>query len=120
MRRRARDWERIVARYFAAVGLPLRWDGSKLRYYGIARHEIARVNSSTPAEQGTWKKMPERFKYIEDKTDKNVIMIVNNARFGDGVEDSLVVMRLGTFGPLMKALYDSDKERWTDNGSPID
>jgi len=114
MRRRAFEWERLIARYFSAEALPLTWDGAKRRYTGIAGHEIARVNSSDPANLGTWKKLPERFKYVEDRTDKRVILIVNNARFGDGVEDSLVVMRLGTLTPLLKALVNNDKERWSD------
>jgi hypothetical protein len=56
--------------------------------------------------------MPEYVKRYGGTND-NVIVFVTNKEYGDSVDDTYVVMRMGTFIPMMKALLDSDRERWS-------
>ena len=58
-----------------------------------------------------WARMPEYMNRL-GKTEDNVVVFVTNKQYGDSVDDSYVVMRLGTFIPMMKALLESDKERY--------
>lgn len=107
-------WERTLARYFSAAGVPVKWDSLKHRFVGIRRHSIARINPSqkTETRENQWKYMPTRIGDLERRGSENVIMLVTSQRYGDEVEDSFVVMRLGTFTPIFKAFIDSDRERW--------
>jgi hypothetical protein len=60
--------------------------------------------------------MPEYVKRYElperNREGKQVVIFATNRQYGDSVEDTLVVMRLGTFAPMLKALIAQDKERW--------
>lgn len=104
------QWEKVLSRYFAASGVPLRWDGLAKRFLGLAGHTVARLNPKV--EDFAWARMPERFsKY--DKDGSNTIVLVTNKVYGDTVDDSFVVMRIRTFIPMVKALVESDRERWS-------
>lgn len=108
-------WERTLSRYFAAHSLDLRWDYPKRRFTGIAGHLFARLNPHQ--EETTWQLMPQYVRKYETERNpdgKQVVIFVTNRKYGDSVDDSLVVMRVGTFIPMLKALVNSDKERWTD------
>jgi hypothetical protein len=109
-------WENTLTRYFAAWGIPLRWDYGKRRYRGISGHLFARLNPRV--EENVWVRMPEYLKKYEHQ-DRNpdgrqVVIFTTNKIYGDSVDDSIVVMRLGTFIPMMKSLLETDKERWTE------
>lgn len=108
-------WENVISRFFSASGIPLTWEPVKKRFTGIRRHAIGRVNPSAKTGldgmDSAWRLMPQYLRKIEADGD-NGILIVTNLRYGDQVEDSIVVLRLGTFTPMLKAFIDADKERW--------
>lgn len=80
---------------------------------GIAGHTFARLNPKI--EDKMWSRMPDYVrKYETASNGKQVVIFATNRGYGDSVDDSLVVMRLGTFLPMLKALIETDKERWTD------
>lgn len=106
-----RAWERVLTRYFSAHNVPLKWDGLHKRFTGIAGHNFARINPYN--EESAWARMPNRFSARETGSD-NTVIFVTNRKYGDSVDDSFVVLRLGTFLPMLKALVDTDKERWRD------
>jgi hypothetical protein len=108
-------WERTISRYFAAYSIKLKWSYPQRRFIGIAGHLFARLNPQN--EVRMWELMPQTLRKYETERNpdgKQVVIFVTNRRYGDSVDDSIVVMRLGTFLPMIKALVDSDKERWTD------
>lgn len=108
----SKGWEKVLERYLIAHGLPIRWDGLRKRFFGIAGHSISRINPYD--EDAIWATMPMYLKRYEKNTEKQAIVVVTNRRYGDSVDDSMVVLRLGTFAPMLKALYEADKERWTE------
>ncbi len=111
-------WENVLTRYFAAVGIPLRWRYHARRFLGIAGHEFARINPKSVSEAGVWSRMPDYInKYEKLSGGKQVVIFVTNREYGDSVDDSLVVLRLGAFAPMLKAMVDTDKERWTNESS---
>jgi len=111
--RSAAAWERVMTRYFAANHIPLKWEYIPRRFTGIAGHVFARLNPKQDAVENVWVRMPEYVKRYEKNEDgKNAIVFVTNRAYGDNIDDSLVVLRLGTFVPMLKAFIDSDKERW--------
>jgi|TARA_R110000823_G_scaffold154116_3_gene285006 hypothetical protein len=106
-------WEKVISRYLTACGLFVRWDGHAKRFFGVAGHKIVRMNPYAQPEN-IWLKMPYTLKtYEKQRNDKDQapIIIVANRKYGDSVEDSIVVTRLGTFAPMLKAFVDSDPER---------
>jgi hypothetical protein len=109
-------WERTLERYMVAHGIPLRWDGLAKRYTGIAGHLFARLNPKV--EENMWANMPRYVRRYEqqdkNETGKQVVIFATNRNYGDSVDDSIVVMRLGTFAPMLKAFIQSDKERWSE------
>lgn len=108
-------WEKVLERYFAAHGVPLRWDGHAKRFTGLAGHLFARIDPYS--EDNVWARMPmyvRRYNTERNPTGKQVAVLVTNNRYGDSVDDTLVVMRLGTLLPMMHALYSGDRERWTE------
>lgn len=115
-REAASGWERVLTRYFAATGIPLQWDYGKRRFTGISGHLFARLNPAK--EDSMWANIPQYVRKYEDRylnsDAKPVVLLITNRRYGESVEDSLVVMRLGTFAPMLKSFVDSDKERWAD------
>jgi len=112
------SWEQTISRYFAAVGIPLRWEGLRKRFQGIAGHEFARLNPKSNKNEAVWTRMPEYVKKYERLADgKQVVVFVTNRGYGDSVDDSLVVLRMGTFAPMLKAFIETDKERWTRESS---
>lgn len=108
---RGKAWDRVLERYFLAHGLPLRWDAAARRFVGLAGFDISR--RSPYNEESLWQRMPEFFKRSEKDKTGEAISIVANSRYGDSVDDCLVVIRLGALAPMLKALYESDKERWS-------
>lgn len=112
LRSSSNGWERLLERYFVSYGLPLRWNGVHKRFTGIARHTVSRINPYDP--DTIWARMPMYLKRYEQHTEKQAIVVVTNRRYGDSVDDSIVVLRLGTFAPMLKAFYEADKERWTE------
>lgn len=115
---REAGWEKTLTRYFAALGIPLRWKYAKRRFLGVSGHEFARLNPKSGKDESVWARMPEYVnKYERLAEGKQVIVFATNRGYGDSVDDSLVVLRLGTFAPMLKALVDSDKERWTSESS---
>lgn len=113
-------WERLLTRYFAAVGIPLKWVYQQRRFIGVAGHEFARLNPKAGKDEAVWTLMPQYVRKYEKLADgKQVVLFVTNKQYGDSVDDSLVVLRMGAFIPMLKALVDSDNERWS-NESPND
>ena len=113
-REAASGWERVLTRYFAAFGIPLRWDYGTRRFTGVAGHLFARLNPAK--EDAMWANIPKYVRKYESSehnvSSVPVIIFVTNRVYGESVEDSLVVMRLGTFAPMFKSFVNSDKERW--------
>jgi hypothetical protein len=113
-REAASGWERVLTRYFAASGIPLRWDYETRRFHGVAGHVFARLNPAK--EEAVWANIPKYVRKYEssdhNSDGKPAIIFVTNRTYGDSVEDSLVVMRLGTFANIFKPFVHSDKERW--------
>jgi hypothetical protein len=107
-------WERTLSRYFAANGLPLNFVYQTRRFMGIAGHTFARLNPKK--DVNVWARMPDYVNKYE-KDGKQVVIFVTNRGYGDTVDDSLVVMRMNTFVPMIKALVDSDKERWHESAN---
>lgn len=105
-------WERTLSRYFAAHGVDLRWSYPARRFLGVAGHTFARLNPKK--EDKMWSRMPDYIRKYETADGKQVVIIATNRGYGDSVDDSMVVMRLGTFIPMLKALIETDRERWTD------
>ena len=109
--KRQSGWEALLTRYFAAVRVPLRWDARAKRFVGFAGHAVARIN--TAKEEGWWARAPEFLRRYEAREPhKKVILIVASRRYGDNIEDAIVVMRVGTLVPMVKALVEGDRERW--------
>jgi hypothetical protein len=77
---------------------------------------FVRINPKTQ-EEPAWPRMPQMVRNYERKTasdiSKPVIVLVTNRNYGDSIDDTLVVMRLGTALPMLKAFIDTDKERHT-------
>ena len=113
-REAASGWERVLTRYFAALGIPLRWDYGTRRFTGVSGHLFARLNPAK--EDAMWANIPKYVRKYESSEHNGssvpVVIFVTNRTYGDSVDDSLVVMRLGTFAPMFKSFVDSDKERW--------
>lgn len=104
-------WERTLSRYFAANGIPLTFYYQVRRFVGVAGHTFARLNPKK--DVNVWARMPDYIAKYE-KNKKQVVLFVTNRHYGQSVDSSFVVMRMETFVPMLKALIDSDKERWTD------
>ena len=109
---RSNRWENTLTRYFAAIGIPIRWDWIQKEFLGLHGFTIKRINPRTDnAEGNQWRLMPQNLRKAEMEG-KRVVILVTSKRYGDDVEDTIVVMRLGTASPMLKALIDNDKERW--------
>lgn len=106
-------WDNQLARYFNAHSLPFRWDGVAKRFKGLRGHMIARVNPRTEAD--AWATMPKRLRDYEAKDRnpgrENVIIVATNKRYGDSIDDTIAVMRLGTLLPILKAYHQSLERR---------
>lgn len=107
-----RRWEKTLERYFNAHSLPFRWNGLAKRFTGLRGHMIARVNPKV--EEACWEQMPKRIRDYESKERNpdrlNVIVLATNKRYGDSIDDTLAVMRLGTLLPLLQQ-YTKSIER---------
>ncbi len=105
-------WERTLARFFTANRIPLRWDGVAKRFVGISSYTFARIAPMrarvNPDE--ALSNLPRYFR--EHQHDGNLIVVVTNLKYGDDLEDSLVVMKLGTFAPIFTSHINTDRERY--------
>lgn len=104
-----KSWERALSRYLHAQSLPFKWDAVAKRFTGLHGHMIARINPYS--EEEAWKQMPKRIRGYESR-DRNperrkVIVFVTNSKYGDSIDDTLVVMRVGTLIPMLKAYNDT-------------
>lgn len=100
-----KGWERKLTRYLHAHSLPLQWNYSTRRFSGLPGFSIARINPLV--EDNAWASMPKRVLSYESR-ERNpsgdpVIVFVTNKRYGDSIDDSMVVLRLGAFIPMLKA-----------------
>lgn len=102
---REATWERALARYFTIHSIPLKWDGVAKRFLGIRGLMISRINPQV--EESAWAEMPKRIRAYEAKDRNpdrlNAIVLVTNKRYGDSIDDTMVVMRLGTLLPMLKS-----------------
>lgn len=105
-------WERTLARFFTANRIPLTWGGAVKGFTGISGYTIRRIAPMRSRYYSTasWKEMPAYFR--ERQHLPNMIVVVTNRKYGDDIEDSLVVMRLGTFAPIFATHINSDRERY--------
>ncbi len=105
-------WERALARFMTVNRVPVTWKGSK--FNGISGYTLARIAPMRarlhPDE--SLSKLPLFFRLRQHE--QNLIVFVTNRKYGDDLEDSLVVMRLGTFMPMFATHINSDKERYID------
>ena len=65
-----------------------------------------------------WKLMPQHLRKYETERGKNgkkAIIVVTNKKYGDSVDDEIVILRLGTFMPMLKEFIYSDLERNTED-----
>lgn len=109
------QWERTISRYLTAHKVPVRWDAAKQKFVGLYGYFIKRVAPMRRGEslsEVTWSRMPLYMREMRDEM--NHILIVTNRRYGDDVEDSLVVMRLNTFAEMLSTHINSDRERYID------
>lgn len=112
-REASNGWEKTLSRYFHAANIPLNWDYGSRRFVGLSGFDIARLNPKT--EDLVWPRMPERFKSYEHRrthTNSDIIVLVTNRQYGDSVDDSFVITRLGTFTPMLHALIATNPERY--------
>ena len=100
----------MLARYISASGVPLRFDYVSNRFIGVNGITILRLNPQALPQ--VWAKMNDRFTEAERTTRFPVIAFVTNKQQGPDVEDSYVVLRLGTFMPMFAAMVAGDRERW--------
>lgn len=107
-------WERALARFLTVSRIPVVWKGDVQRFTGIVSYTFARIAPMrarlNPDESLT--KLPKFFKQREHLP--NLIVFVTNRKYGDDLEDSLVVMRLGTFAPIFATHINNDRERYID------
>lgn len=111
-------WERTIARYMTTFGLPMKWNYKQRKFtglHGFTFKRVAPMRARTDESQ-SWVNIPRTFKELEAQH-RNLIVVVTNRHYGDSIEDSLVVTRLGTFMPLLQALVENDRERWIDAGN---
>jgi len=112
VREKAGAWERLIVRYFSTYMIPLKWDYPSRSFRGIAGYRILRSNPKTETES-KWNLIPQKLKQYETERSngKPPIIIMTNNQYGDSVDDMIVVMKLGTFMPMLKEWYQADPER---------
>lgn len=107
-------WERLIARYLTAYGIPgFRWDGKSKRFTGVRGFAWVRSN---PTGNGGWANVPFYFKRYESERQNGnphpPVMFLSSKWNGPEVEDTFVLMRLDTFAHIFKALVESDPQRY--------
>lgn len=107
-------WERTVARCFNAFGIPVQWDYSRRRFIGLSGINIKRIAPmrSRLDDSQSLTTLPRTIRIMEESGEQNPIIVVTNRHYGDTVEDSLVVLRLGSFLPMLAVFVESDRERY--------
>jgi hypothetical protein len=104
-------WERTLARYFTANRIPVTWEGVSKTFTGLHGYTIRRsVPMRARLDPGEALNAIPRF--FRQHKETNLIVIVTNRRYGDDLEDSLVVMRLDTFTSMFATHINSDRERY--------
>ncbi len=104
-------WERAIARYLTANRVPVRWDHTTQSFTGLSGYTIRR---SVPmrARLDPGQALTALPKFFRTHTDNGLIVVVTNRKYGEDLEDSLVVTRLGTFGPILASHINNDRERY--------
>lgn len=112
-------WERTVARCMNSFGIPVKWDYRSRSFVGlrgITLKRIAPMRSRLDDTQSLTA-LPRTIKALEERGHQTPVIVVTNRHYGDSVEDSLVVMRLGSFLPMFMRYINSDRERYIDAGN---
>jgi hypothetical protein len=106
-------WERTICRYLSGYNIPLSFLSPMQGFRGIYGFTFRRI---VPKRRGDdpgairWERIP---KFMRDHNDEpNLILFVTNPTYCDSIEDVIVVMRLGTFGPLFASHINTDRERY--------
>lgn len=105
------SWERTLARYFTANKVPLTWDGASHTFKGLAGYTIRR-SAPMRARIDPGQALTALPRFFRSHQDDGLIVVVTNRKYGEDLEDSLVVTRLGTFGPIFASHINSDRERY--------
>lgn len=107
-------WERTISRYLTANKVPVLWDYTQRKFTGIHGYTLKRI-APMRARYDTSQSLSGLPEFFRDHAgEPNLVVIVTNRKYGDDLEDSLVVMRLGTFGPMFATHITSDRERYLD------
>lgn len=59
--------------------------------------------------------MPDHIRSFERRqrdSQQSLIILVTNKQYGDSIDDSIVVTRLGSYVQLLKAFIDKEPERY--------
>lgn len=107
-------WERLVVKYMTSIGIPgFSWDAGDRRFHGVKGFSFVRI---TPRNEGGWARLPEWFKRYERQRTQGsphpVVMLATSRHNGPRVEDSYVVMRLSTYGEMLKDLVTAQPARY--------
>lgn len=109
-------WERMIARFLTANKVPVEWSGAVRRFIGLHGYTIRRI-APMRARYDTSQALHGLPVLFRASDDPNLIVIVTNAHYGDNLEDSLVVLRLGTFTPIFATHINNDRERYISNAA---
>ena len=107
-------WEKRIVKYMVGLGIPgFAWDAGKRRFYGLKGFSLVRI---TPKPAGGWSRVPTWFTRYEDERSQGsphpVVMMITSSHNGPSIQDSYVLMRLETFGDLIKPLVEADPGRY--------
>lgn len=107
-------WENILVRFMRSAGVPnFIYNGDARRFTGVFGFSFVRI---TPRSEGGWARVPYEFKRYETERSKGnpnpVIMFLTQRDNGEFVADNYVVMRLGTFAPMLAELIAADPNRY--------
>jgi hypothetical protein len=102
-------WERAISRYLHGNRIPLTWKGGQ--FVGLHRYTFRRIVPKR-ANQDPSQSLSQLPRYFKERADEqNLIVFITNPQYGDSLEDSLVAMRLGTFGPIFETHINNNRER---------
>ena len=108
-------WEKAISRYFHANNIPVTWEYQTRRFEGLPGFEICRINPKAATEEAVWTRMPDHIRSFERRqrdSRQSLLILVTNRQYGDSVDDSIVVTRLGSYVQLLKAFIDKEPERY--------
>lgn len=107
-------WEGILVRFMRAAGVSnFQYAGDSKRFTGVFGFSFVRA---TPRMEGGWSNVPFYFhRYETERNQGNpspVVMFLTQRDNGEFVGDSYVLMRLGTFAPLLAELIASNPNKY--------